>query len=48
VLRHIDATTDESDIKKIVANATTRCPANAKALCAEIATAAQGALRDFK
>jgi hypothetical protein len=46
VLRHIDATTDERDIKKIITNATKRCPAKAKTICAEIEKQSRAALRD--
>jgi hypothetical protein len=48
VLRHIDATADELDIKRLIGNATKRCPAKAKTLCAEVEQAARAALRDLK
>jgi hypothetical protein len=47
VLRHIDATADEHDIKRVIGNATKRCPAKAKTLCTEVERAARNALRDL-
>lgn len=47
VLRHIDATTDDNDLRKVVENATRRCPRHSTALCSSIISAAQEALKDF-
>jgi hypothetical protein len=47
VLRHIDATTDSDDLKKVVENATQRCPEHSTALCSSIAGAARAALDEI-
>jgi hypothetical protein len=47
VLRHIDATTDDRDIKKLIANASKRCPAKAKTLCSEIEKQGRSVLREL-
>ena len=47
VLGHIDATTDQEDIKRIRANADRKCPRDASALCAAIGHAAQDAEKMF-
>jgi hypothetical protein len=48
VLRHIDATTTIEDLEAVRRNAAQGCPARSSALCASIATAAQGALEEAK
>lgn len=48
VLEHIDATTDNDDLAKIVVNAKTRRPRGSAALCREIAKRAQAALGDIR
>jgi hypothetical protein len=45
VLRHIDATTDEDDLKKVAVSARARCPAVAKTLCTSIEMRTDSALR---
>ena len=47
VLRHIDATTNEADLRRIVANASARCPASESALCAQVRRAAGKALKEL-
>jgi hypothetical protein len=47
VLDHIDATTDEDDLKTILVSARTKCPAGAGALCLSIAMRADSARRDM-
>jgi len=46
VIRHIDATTAGDDLKKVVENATQRCPEHSMALCSAIAGAARAALAE--
>lgn len=47
VLTHIDATTDEDNLKRIVNNARTRCPLNLRGLCTHIENSAQMALKEM-
>ena len=46
VLRHIDATADEVDLRRIIAR-TTKCPGHARPLCREIDRRARAALREM-
>jgi len=46
VLRHIDATADEVDLRRIIAR-TTKCPGHARPLCREIEGRARAALREL-
>ncbi len=48
VLDHIDATTDQKDIERIRANAESKCPKGASALCAAIGHAALEAEKMFR
>ncbi len=48
VLAHIDATTDEYDLRKVLANASKRCPHQTRTLCIEIEKAARDALHDIR
>jgi len=45
VLGHVDASLDGDDLKKITANANTRCPSGLSALCADLAKSADEALK---
>jgi hypothetical protein len=47
VLRHIDATTDEKDLRRALSNAQTKCPAKQSRLCAEISAALKAAIADL-
>jgi hypothetical protein len=47
VLSHIDATTDEGDLKQVLHNARTQCPAGDSTLCKDIAARAEAAIRDL-
>jgi hypothetical protein len=47
VLRHIDSTTDEKDLRRALSNAQTRCPAKQAKLCVEIAVALEAAIADL-
>lgn len=47
VLQHIDATADDNDLKKVVENATSRCPKHSTALCSSIIGAAREALKEI-
>jgi hypothetical protein len=47
VFRHIDATTDEKDLRRILSNAQTKCPAGRKKLCSDIGAAAKAAIADL-
>jgi hypothetical protein len=40
IVRHVDATTDAAELKRVRHSATTRCPASAKLLCRQIDRAA--------
>ncbi len=44
VLGHVDATLDFNDLKKISANAKTRCPSGLGAICADVTKEADAAL----
>jgi hypothetical protein len=46
VLRHIDATADQNDIKLLLANAQQKCPASASSLCSKIIGAGSSALKE--
>ena len=46
VMRHIDATADEPDLRRIVTRAQT-CPGHARPICREIAGRARAALREL-
>ncbi len=48
VLKHIDATDDEEDIKMLLNNARKRCPSDHAALCKEIEKAALSALKELE
>lgn len=48
VYKHIDATTDEKDLGRVLRNARTRCPIKAKRLCEEIAVRAKRAIAELK
>ena len=48
VLRHIDATTNEADLRAILSSATSQCPKGNVALCAEIRKASSRALSELK
>lgn len=48
VLKHIDATDDENDIKMLLKNARKRCQQGQAALCKEIEKAAISALKEIK
>jgi hypothetical protein len=48
VLRHIDATTSEADLRVIQASATSQCPKGSGSLCAEIRKASSRALSDLR
>ena len=48
VIRHIDATTDESELKSVLANSKTQCSKSAKALCLMIEKAAKAALSEMQ
>lgn len=47
VLRHIDATTDKSEIQKIINNSNQHCPDSATTLCSVIEEAARKALKEL-
>jgi hypothetical protein len=46
VLRHIDATTSDDDLKSIVEFANTKCSSGAQRLCADISFHAKAAIRE--
>ena len=46
VLRHIDATADEPDLRRIVATAS-KCPGHARPICREIERQARAALQEL-
>ena len=48
VLRHIDATTNEADLRVIQASATSQCPKGSGSLCAEIRKASSRALSELR
>jgi hypothetical protein len=48
VLRHIDATTNEADLRVIQASATSQCPRDSGSLCAEIRKASERALSELR
>lgn len=48
VLRHIDATTNEADLRVIEASATSQCPKGSGSLCAEIRRASSMALSELR
>ena len=48
VLRHIDATTNEADLRVIQSNATFQCPKGNSSLCAEIHKASSSALSELR
>ena len=48
VLKHIDATLDENDIRKIRKNASAQCPAGLRKLCADLKTQANRALKELE
>lgn len=47
VLRHIDATTDEKDLRRVLSNTQTKCPAGHVKLCRDIEAAAKAAIADL-
>jgi hypothetical protein len=48
VLRHIDATLDTNDVKKIRRNAIHRCPSGEDDFCRQVKTAADKALKEME
>jgi hypothetical protein len=48
VMNHIDATTDENDLRMVVTNSKAQCPSNLRPLCKEIEENAQTALKEIK
>jgi hypothetical protein len=46
VLRHVDATTNPDDLKKIRINASSQCPPRLSAICADLAKEADAALKE--
>jgi len=48
VLRHIDATTEESDLNTIAHHAAAECPRHAHQLCLEIDVQVTAALKDAR
>ena len=48
VLRHIDATTNEADLRVIQASATSQCPKGSGSLCSEICKASSKALSELR
>lgn len=46
VIRHVDATLNTDDLEKIKANASTRCPANLRRTCNDLAKQADHALKE--
>jgi hypothetical protein len=48
VLKHIDATLDENDVRKIRKNASAQCPAGLRKLCADMKTQANLALKELE
>jgi hypothetical protein len=48
VMKHIDATTDENNLKMAAQNANSKCPSNRRNLCREIEKNAQSALKEMK
>lgn len=47
VIRHVDATLDLRDLKKIAQNANTQCPAALKGICADLARRADAAINEL-
>jgi hypothetical protein len=48
VLRHIDASAKEADLRRIGNAATTRCPSKHKALCVEVSRAVAQAVKELR
>ena len=48
VLRHIDATTNEADLRAILASATSSCARGNAALCSQIRRATSAAIRELR
>lgn len=48
MIYHIDTTTTDRDLDKIVRNARDSCPDGGKAFCNKIKNAAQGALKELQ
>ena len=48
VLRHIDATTNETDLRKIESQAKRACPAGQVPLCRQVARAARNAIKELR
>jgi hypothetical protein len=46
VIRHVDATLDLGDLKRISKNANTQCPAALKGICAELAKRSDVAIKE--
>ena len=44
VLRHIDASADEAQLKQVAGNAANRCPSRQKRICTDLASAARRAV----
>jgi hypothetical protein len=48
MINHIDTTTNDRDLEKVVRNATDSCPESEKAFCRQIENAAQVALNELQ
>lgn len=48
MINHIDTTTNDRDLEKVVRNATDSCQEGAKEFCKQIENAAQGALKELQ
>ena len=48
VLKHVDASADPDDLRKVLTKATRHCPRKLGGLCASLATAAKAALEQVK
>src|SRR5258708_159055 len=44
VIKHVDATTDEAELRRVLSRSSTSCPPHARALCVAIHTAAGNAV----
>ncbi|MEZ4053692.1 hypothetical protein QVM81_19210, partial [Enterobacter rongchengensis] len=48
MINHIDTTTNDRELDKVVRNAADSCPEGGKAFCEQIENAAQGALKELQ
>jgi hypothetical protein len=48
ILRHVNASADENDLRRVLHNTETKCPAKYERLCAEIRAQAMKAMADLK